>query len=179
MNMINRAKGLCSAVCCLVMTLGILAASVARGERAGANAWRLLAVAYPDARDVDVTLGGSERALTARGLAKIKWREGAAAVDITADQVPSPGDIGKNGGQLVLWAIDQDKKIVNLGALQLNGKKLKAKAQAPFRIFGLLITAESDAAAKTPSSAVALESRLPVDPNLVLPVFRIEVPLGS
>jgi len=179
MEMINRANGLYSVLCFLVMTLAILASPPARGERAGANAWRLLAVAYPDARDVDVTIGGSERALTARGLAKIKWREGAAAVEITADQVPSPGDIGRDGGHLVLWAIDQDKKVVNLGAVQLSGKKLKASAKAPFRIFGLLITAESDAAAKTPSSAVALESRLPIDPNLVLPVFRVEVPLGS
>lgn len=157
----------------------IAAAPLAWGERASATAWKLLAVAYPDARDVDITIGGSEKALTARGVAKIKWREGAAVVEMEADQVPSPAEIGKSGGQLVLWAIDQDKKVVNLGAVQLSGKKLKASVKAPFRIFGLLVTAEVDAAAKSPSSAVALESRLPLNPNLVLPVFRVEIPLGS
>lgn len=177
--MINRIKGLCSMLCLVVVAFGMFAGPPARGERAGANAWRLLAIAYPDARDVDVAIGGSERALTARGIAKIKWRDGAAAVEMTADRVPSPGEIGKNGGQLVLWAVDQDKKTVNLGAVQVSGKKLKVSAKAPFRIFGLLVTAESDAAAKAPSSSVALESRLPTDPNLVLPVFRVEVPLGS
>ena len=176
--MTHRAGRFCSLVFFLVFILGLLANSSARGERAGANVWRLLAVAYPDARDIDVTIGGSERALTARGLAKVKWRDGAATIEMTADRVPSPQEIGK-GGQLVLWAVDQDKKVVNLGVVQLNGKKLKASAKAPFRIFGLLVTAESDIAAKSPSSSVALESRLPVDPNLVLPVFRVELPLGS
>src|SRR5262245_9914739 len=118
MEMINRAKRLCGLVCSLVIILGILANPSARGERAGANVWRLLAVAYPDARDIDVTIGGSERALTARGLAKVKWRDGAAAIEMTADRVPSPEELGKRGGQLVLWAIDQDKKVVNLGAVQ-------------------------------------------------------------
>jgi hypothetical protein len=56
---------------------------------------------------------------------------------------------------------------------------VKASAKAPFRIFGLLVTAESDANAKAPSSSVALESKLPLNPDLVLPVFRIELPLGS
>ena len=156
-----------------------LAGSLAWGERASATAWRLLAVAYPDARDVEVTIGGSERALTARGVARIKWREGMAVVEIEAGQVPSPDELGKNGGQLVLWAIDQEKKVVNLGTVKMSGKNIKASAKAPFRIFGLLVTAESNAAATSPSSAVALESRLPLNPNLVLPVFRVEVPLGS
>lgn len=165
----------------MLMALAALAVAVpqAWGERASATAWRLLAVAYPDARDVDISIGGSERALTARGRARIKWREGVAVVELEVDRVPSPAEIGKDGGQLVLWAIDQERKAVNLGAVQLSGKKVKASAKAPFRIFGLLVTAETDAGAKSPSSAVALESRLPVDPDLVLPVFRVEVPLGS
>jgi hypothetical protein len=176
--MINRNQLLGGCACLLAVAL-TLSSSSARGERAGANGWRLLAIAYPDARDVDVIIGGSERALTARGIAKVKWRDGAAVVEMNAEQVPSPEEIGRTGGQLVLWAIDQDKKIVNLGAIQLTGKKVKASVKAPFRIFGLLVTAESDAAAKSPSSSVALESRLPTDPDLVLPVFRVEVPLGS
>jgi hypothetical protein len=154
-------------------------APLAWGERAGANAWKLLAVAYPDARDVDISIGGSDKALTARGKAKIKWRDGAAVVEMEADRVPSPAELGKGSGQLVLWAIDQEKKAVNLGSVRLNGKRVKASAKAPFRIFGLLVTAEADAGAKSPSSAVALESRLPLNPNLVLPVFRVEIPLGS
>lgn len=164
-----------------MLTLLALAATapLAWGERASATAWKLLAVAYPDARDVDISIGGSEKALTARGKAKIKWREGAAVVEMEADQVPSPAEIGRNGGQLVLWAIDHEKKAVNLGTVKLDGKRVKASVKAPFRIFGLLVTAESDANAKSPSSAVALESRLPLNPNLVLPVFRVEIPLGS
>lgn len=165
----------------ILLTLPAVAmlCSAAMGERASGTAWRLLAVGYPDARDVEVGIGGSEKALTARGVAKIKWRDGAAVVELEADRVPSPGELGSSGGQYVLWAIDQEKKVVNLGAVQHSGKKVKASAKAPFRIFGLLITAESNAAAKSPSTAVALESRLPLNPNLVLPVFRVEIPLGS
>ena len=116
---------------------------------------------------------------TARGIAKVKWREGAAVVEMEADHVPSPAELGKNGGQLVLWAIDQEKKAVNLGTVQVSGKKVKASVKAPFRIFGLLVTAETDANTKAPGSAVALESKLPLNPDLVLPVFRVEITLGS
>jgi hypothetical protein len=165
----------------LLISLIMLAigGSAAWAERAGANAWRLLVVGYPDARDVDVRIGGSEKALKARGLARIKWRDGQASVQMEANDVPSPAELGKNGGQLVLWAVDQDRKIVNLGVVQQSGKKLKVKVSVPLRIFGLLLTAESDASAKAPGSIVALESRLPTNPDLVLPVFRVEVPLGS
>ena len=148
-------------------------------ERSSATAWSLLAVAYPDARDVEVVVGGSEHALTSRGLVKVKWRDGAATVEIAADQLPAPADLGKTGGQYVLWAVDQDKKVMNLGAVQLNGKRIKTSVQVPFRIFGLLLTVESDVQTRIPGTAVVLESRLPVNPDLVLPVFKIEVPLGS
>ena len=164
----------------LFTALALLAAAApfAWGERASATAWKLLAVAYPDARDVEIQIGGAEKSLTARGTAKVKWRDGTADIALEADQVPSPSELGK-GSQLVLWAIDQEKKVVNLGAVHQSGKKVEAKAKAPFRIFGLLVTAEADAGAKSPSTAVALESKLPVNPNLVLPVFRVEIPLGS
>jgi hypothetical protein len=164
-------------ICALLLAIG--AGISLQAERAGASTWRLLAVAYPDARDVDVSIGGSERALTARGVARVKWRDGEAVVEIEANQIPAPGEIGKGGTQMVLWAVDQDRKVANLGVVQLSGKKLRTKVKVPFRIFGLLLTAESDAAAKTPGSSVVLESRLPINPDLVLPVFRVEVPLGS
>jgi len=160
-----------------ILALLALGPGTASGERNGATSWRLLTVAYPDARDVDVSLGGSERALTARGLLRVKWRDNQASVELEADQMPAAAELGVAGGQYVLWAVSQEKQIVSLGPLPLSGKKIKSRAQVPFRIFGLMVTAESDPQAKSPSGAVALESRLPLNPNLVLPVFRIEVPL--
>ncbi len=47
----------------------------------------------------------------------------------------------------------------------------------PFRVFGLLVTAEKNAQAETPSTAVVLESLLPTDRYLVIPVFRVNVDL--
>ncbi|MBI2819799.1 MAG: hypothetical protein HYX73_07455, partial [Acidobacteria bacterium] len=59
-----------------------------------------------------------------------------------------------------------------------NGSKAEWTVQVPFRIFGLLVTAEKNSQAANPSTAVALESHLPTDPRLVVPVFRVDISLS-
>ena len=154
------------------MTLGTLNA-----ERLPDNGWRLLAVAYPPDRDVEVVLGGAEKTLSSRGLAKVKWKENAALIELKLEDLPAPAEAGWSGRQFVLWAVDSEKRVVNLGPVPLNGKDANWQVQTPFRIFGLLVTAEESAQASVPSSLVALESRLPVNPTLVVPVFRVELSL--
>jgi hypothetical protein len=140
--------------------------------------WELLVVAYPDGRDVSVTLGGGARTLTAKGLCTVKWRNKIATVELEISNLPAPADAGWPGEQYVLWAADKEKHVTNLGLVPLNGKHAKWKLQLPARIFGLLVTAEKNPQATAPSPDVALESLLPTDPDLVLPVFRVEVPLA-
>ena len=42
-----------------------------------------------------------------------------------------------------------------------------------------MVTAEQDPKASTPSEAVAMESLLPVDPDIVVPIYRVEVALAQ
>ena len=139
--------------------------------------WELLAVAYPPDRDVSVMLGGAERTLTSKGICKVKWRDETASMEIKLEDLPAASEIGWDGRQYVLWAIDSEKRKLNLGLVPLQGNGAKWKVQVPFRVFGLLVTAEENPQAETPSAAVVLESLLPTNPRLVVPVFRVDVAL--
>ena len=141
--------------------------------------WEVLAVAYPPDRTVSILLGGAERTLTSKGLCEVKWQKDVATMEIGVENLPAPGELGKPGQQYVLWAIDSDKRILNLGLVPWRDKQAKWKVQVPFRIFGLLVTVEGNPKAEVPSTTVALESLLPTDPFLVLPVFRVDMALVS
>ena len=172
-----RRIGHMTAITCLLWTSAVTGAELC-GERLPDNGWRLLAVAYPPDREVEVVLGGAEKTLSSKGLAKVKWRENAAAVEVEIQDLPAPAEAGWSGQQFVLWAIDSEKRIMNLGLVPLNGKHAKWRVEVPFRVFGLLVTAEENAQASAPSSGVALETRLPMNPNLVVPVFRVNLRLN-
>ena len=150
----------------------MLTASATAGRKTP-QGWEVFAVAYPDDRDVTVLLGGAEKTLASRGHAKVRWRDNAAMLELEVENLPAPAELGLSASQYILWAIDSEKRIVNLGPVPLNSKDDKWRAQAPFRIFGLLITDEQNAQAAAPSSAVVVESLLPTDPKLVVPVFRV------
>ena len=142
------------------------------------NQWELLIIAYPPDRDVSVTLGGADRTLTSRGLCKIKYENEGAAMEIEIQNLPASQAIGWAGTQYVLWAIDEEKRATNLGLVPLSGDNAKWSVRIPLRVFGLLVTAEKNAQASAPSTAVVLESLLPTDRYLVVPVFRVSVDLA-
>jgi hypothetical protein len=142
------------------------------------NQWELLVIAYPPDRDVSVSLGGTERTLTSKGLCKIKYRKEGATMEIEIQNLPSSQSIGWPGTQYVLWAIDDEKHVTNLGPVPMSGDSAKWDMQVPLRVFGLLVTAEKNAKASAPSTAVVLESLLPTDRFLVIPVFRVNVDLA-
>lgn len=139
--------------------------------------WEVLTIVYPPERDIVVVLGGAEKTLTSKGICKVKWRKDAATLGIEIKNLPSTAEIGWAGRQYVLWAVDRDKRAVNLGLVPARGKDPRWEVQSPFRIFGLLVTAEENPKATAPSAAVALESLLPTDPELVVPVYRVDVAL--
>jgi hypothetical protein len=139
------------------------------------NDSELLAVAYPADRDVSVRLGGGARTLTSSGVCKVKWRNGAATVEMKLENLPSPAELGWAERQYVLWAVDTEQRTLNLGRVPLQGKEAKWEFRVPFRTFGLLITAETTLQAQAPGAAIALKSLLPTDPRLVVPVFRIDL----
>jgi hypothetical protein len=166
----------------VVILLLACAATVAiqpalRAERLPDNHWQLLAIAFPDDRDVEVILGGTEKTLISTGRAKVNWRDDVASVELEVSDLPGPAEAGWSGAQYVLWAVDSEKRVVNLGPVPVNGGEAKWKVQAPFRIFGLLVSAEANPQTDAPGSAVALESLLPTDPRLVVPVFRLKLAL--
>ncbi|MBI1954842.1 MAG: hypothetical protein HYS38_00445 [Acidobacteria bacterium] len=139
--------------------------------------WQLLAVAYPPDKDVSVWLGGAEKTLTSKGVFQVKWQRNAAQLEIAIEDLPPAEKLGWSGHQYVLWAVDTEKRILNLGPVPLRGRGAKWKVQVPSRSFGLLVTAEKSPKAEAPSTAVVLESLLPTDPFLVVPVLRLDVPL--
>ncbi|OFV99121.1 MAG: hypothetical protein A3H94_01050 [Acidobacteria bacterium RIFCSPLOWO2_02_FULL_60_20] len=176
---VDKALGINTAILagCFVW-IAMFSSPRLHAERLPENGWQLLAVAYPADRDVEVVLGGAEKTLASKGLGKVKWHDNAATVELKLERLPSPAEAGWSGAQYVLWAIDSDKRTMNLGLVPANGSKAEWKIQLPFRIFGLLITAEKNPQAAAPSTAVALESLLPTDPNLVVPVFRVNLSLA-
>ena len=158
--------------------ISVLASNLAAG-RIDTQHWQVLAVAYPPSKDVEVILGGGEKTLTTRGLAKVKWENNSANMKIEIKNLPTADSLGWAGRQYVLWAIDGDKKILNLGLVPISKKNASWQVQLPFRVFGLLVTAEANPTASAPGSAVVLESLLPDDPKLVVPVLRVDVTFTS
>lgn len=142
------------------------------------NQWELLVIAYPPDRDVSVTLGGAEHTLTSKGLCKIKYKKEGASMEVEIHDLPSAQAIGWPGTQYVLWAIDEEKHAKNLGSVPMSGDGAKWNVQIPLRVFGLLVTAEKNAQASAPGTTVVLESLLPTDRYLVVPVFRVKVDLS-
>ena len=140
--------------------------------------WEVLAIAYPPDRTVSVILGGAEKTLASKGACQVKWHDQSATLAIEVTNLPSAQEIGWPGQQYVLWAIDSEKRALNLGPVPLGKKEAKWKVQVPFRVFGLLVTAEKNPKADAPSTAVVLESLLPADPFLVIPVMRVNVALA-
>ena len=156
---------------------GALSPPKLHGERLPDNGWRVLAVAYPEDRDVEVVLGGTETSLISKGPCKVKCKDNAATVELKLEDLPSPSDAGWSAVQYVLWAVDNEKRTLNLGLVPANGNKAEWRVQVPFRIFGLLVTAEKNPQGTNPSTRVALESLLPTDSRLVVPVFRVDLSL--
>ncbi|HWP85332.1 MAG TPA: hypothetical protein VNN17_09095 [Terriglobia bacterium] len=162
-----------------MLLLGAMAHPVpAPAERLPNNAWQLLAVGYPEDREVEVRLGGAEKTLIAKGRGKVRWKNGTSTVELRLEDLSGPEEVGWTGRQYILWAVDHEKRIVNLGRVPLNSHEAKWRLQVPFRIFGLLVTAETDPQAATPSVHVALESLLPTNPTLVVPAFRVPLALA-
>ncbi|MBI4460953.1 MAG: anti-sigma factor [Acidobacteria bacterium] len=156
----------------------LFASGLAAG-RISEQQWQLLAVAYPPDKDVAVVLGGAEKTLTSRGVFQVKWQKDVARLDIAVENLPPAAKLGWPGQQYILWAIDHESKMLNLGPLPMRGESAKWQVQVPARTFGLLVTAEKSPKPQAPSSAVVLESLLPTDPELVVPVLRLKVPLLS
>lgn len=184
--MIKRAKhknnaGSASDACRIILIAFSLCFFLLGGaSRAGqlpGNRWNLLAISYPPDRDIVVSLGGAERTLTTTGTCKVRAKKDSASFDIEIKDLPAAAQADWTGRQYVLWAIDREKRTLNLGPVPLRGKSTKWSVQVPFRAFGLLVTAEQNPKAAAPSTAVAVESLLPADPDLVVPVYRIEVAL--
>ena len=162
-----------SFLCYFLLTSGSFA-----GQLPG-NRWDLLAIAYPPGREVAVTLGGAEKTLTAAGAFKVKAKADSSSLEIEIKNLPAPGEVGWTGKQYVLWALDREKRVMNMGPIPVRGKDGKWSVQIPFRVFGLMVTAEQDPKASAPSAEVAMESLLPIDPNLVVPIYRVEVALAQ
>ena len=175
-----RYSGLKSAVAAtagILFWTGSFLLPMLQAERLPDNGWQVLAIAYPDDRDVEVVLGGAAKTLTAKGICKVNWRDNVTTLELKMEALPSPAEAGWSDGQYVLWAIDNEKRTLNLGPVPLDGGEAEWRVQAPFRIFGLLVTAEKNPPTSSPSTAVALESLLPTDPRLVVPVFRVDIAL--
>ncbi len=165
----------------LLCFLFLLAGASLAGQLPG-NRWELLAIVYPPDREILIEMGGGEKTLTVKGFCKVRAKKDATSLEIEVKGLAAPGEIGWSGKQYVLWAFDRDKRAVNLGLVPLNSKSAKWSLSVPFRAFGLLVTAEQDPKATTPSTAVAMEGLLPTNPDLVVPIYRLEIglaPAGS
>ena len=162
-----------------LLLCSFLLSSWSRAGQLPGNRWDLLAIAYPPGRDIAVSLGGAEKTLSSSGAFKVKAKADSSSLEIEIKNLPAPGEVGWTGRQYVLWALDREKRVMNMGLVPVRGKGGKWSVQVPFRVFGLMVTAEQDPKASAPSGAVAMESLLPINPDIVVPIYRVEVALAQ
>src|SRR5579864_6797767 len=86
------------------------------------NHWEVLTVVYPPGQTVFANLGGAEKTLTAKGICRVKYRQEAALLDIEIKNLPSTTESGWTGRQYVLWAVDREKRTLNMGLVPSRGK---------------------------------------------------------
>jgi hypothetical protein len=116
----------------------------------------VLVIQYPPDQKIKLPFfrtGGAEK-ISAEG--EVRRRQ-ATRVKVELKDAPAPSAVHPQAQSWVLWAVDADGAFTRLGSF--DGKNLDV--ETPLTSFGLVISAEPDAAASAPKGVFVLETHFP------------------
>ncbi len=128
------------------------------------------AVQFPYDMKLKFTLFPTGRLEGIEGSAEVRRRKKGIEVDVELEQAPPASQLKPEYRGYVVWALTPAGKFVHLGALEGKGK-LDATTNLP--AFGIVVTAEADLKAASPTDPV-LESGYPSGKRArIYPIHRV------
>lgn len=139
----------------------IAAAALAAGV-AFAGDVGLTSVLYPEGKNVDVPMAGTQRAPAATLTAKVKLQSGQSSITIQYKDLPPAVLFGGDIVSYVVWAVGPDGTFENLGGISNDGEaKGSGSYSTAKRDFAMMITAEPIMTVQTPGELVVFFSGTP------------------
>ena len=104
----------------------------------------LQVVRFPERRDVELTLLPTRRIPRASMKAKVKFEEGQSRIELSYDEMKPAGLFAGDVTCYVLWVVNRDGGVENLGELWVRPGRDKdsLKFSTGLRTFALMVTAE-------------------------------------
>jgi len=122
----------------------------------------LTSVLYPEGKNVDVPMAGTQRAPAATLSAKVKHQSGQSSIEIQSKNLPPAVLFGGDIVSYVVWAVSPDGTSENLGGIANDdAAKGTATYSTAKRDFAMMITAEPIVTVRTPGELVVFFSGTP------------------
>jgi len=137
----------------LASLLGMLLAVAA-----GAAEVSLVAVQFPEQREVKVGFAATDQAPRARLEAAVTFRGGQGQIELSFDDMKPAILFGGNVTSYLVWAVGREGKTVNLGELPVRDRRGSTVLATGLKEFALLITAETHPLVDVPSELVMFAS---------------------
>ena len=127
----------------------------------------LTSVLYPEGKNVDVPMAGTQRAPAATLSAKVKHQSGQSSIEIQSKNLPPAVLFGGDIVSYVVWAVSPDGTSENLGGIANDdAAKGTATYSTAKRDFAMMITAEPIVTVRTPGELVVFFSGTPGQKNV-------------
>jgi hypothetical protein len=118
-------------------------------------------IAYPQGHSETVKLRPTDRLEGAFGAARVERKGRTTDIEVEIRSMKPASLFGGDYNTYVLWIVSQDRQMVNLGELVLEGTRSSLHSTTNLAAFGILITAEPHYLVSAPSAFVVLENRPP------------------
>jgi len=143
------------------LCLAWVAAAVLAAGAAFAGDVGLTSVLYPEGKNVEVPLAGTQRAPGAEVSVKVRHQSGQSSIEIQYKNLPPAVLFGGDIVSYVVWAIGPDGTFENVGGIANEEAKGVATYATAKRDFALMITAEPIVTVRTPGELVVFFSGTP------------------
>jgi outer membrane protein OmpA-like peptidoglycan-associated protein len=118
----------------------------------------LVAVQFPEQREVKLGFAATAQAPRARLEAAVTFRGGQGQIELTFDDMKPAILFGGDVTSYVVWALGREGKTVNLGELPVRERRGATVLATGLKEFALLITAETHPLVDAPSELVMYSS---------------------
>ena len=136
--------------------------AVVLATSAGAAEVSLVAVQFPEQREITVGFAATDQAPKARLEAAVTFRGGQGRIEVAFSDMKPAILFGGDVTSYVVWAVGREGKVINLGELPVREPRGGVSLAAGLKEFAILITAEMHPLVDVPS-ALVMYSSLPVD----------------
>jgi hypothetical protein len=139
----------------------LIAAMLLTGGTVSAAEIGLSSVMYPDGKNVDVPLAGTQRAPAAQISARVRYKSGQSTIEVQYKDLPPAVLFGGDYVSYVVWAVSPAGRVENIGGIANADDKGTATYSTAKRDFALMITAEPILTVRNPSDLVVFFSGTP------------------